>query len=169
MEEEWKEIEFNTNYLINKNGVVKRKDGNIVKPYIKKNRGYLKLCLTQNGEQTEHFVHRLIAIHFIPNPMNLKEVDHKNRDKLDNSIDNLEWTTRNLNCFNRHPYGKIKYKGVSIHKKSINKPYCAQITFNKKKIYIGCYETPEEAAEAYNKKALELYGDEVMNKLNKFL
>lgn len=49
--------------------------------------------LTVNGKVNSELVHRLVAIAFIPNPLNLPEVNHKNGIKSDNRIENLEWVT----------------------------------------------------------------------------
>lgn len=56
-------------------------------------KGYLTVEL--GGK--EYKVHRLLAIAFIPNPNNYKVVHHKDENKLNNSLDNLEWTTHKLN------------------------------------------------------------------------
>jgi hypothetical protein len=50
-----------------------------------------------NGKVKRYLVHRLVAICFLPNPENLLEVNHKNGDKLDNRVCNLEWVTRHQN------------------------------------------------------------------------
>jgi hypothetical protein len=44
---------------------------------------------------------RLLALHFIPNPLNKKEVDHIDRNPLNNSLSNLRWATRTENCLNK--------------------------------------------------------------------
>ena len=53
--------------------------------------GYLRVNLCKNGEKKNLLVHRLVAQAFIPNPDNLPEVNHKDEDKENNSVQNLEW------------------------------------------------------------------------------
>jgi hypothetical protein len=55
--------------------------------------GYLKVNLFLNGNRTTHLIHRLVAIHFIPNSDNKPCVNHKDGNKSNNSVDNLEWVT----------------------------------------------------------------------------
>lgn len=55
--------------------------------------GYPEVKLNENGKRTVRAVHRLIAVTFIPNPLNKREVNHINGDKIDNSVENLEWVT----------------------------------------------------------------------------
>lgn len=59
--------------------------------------GYLKVELYKNKKKTSFFVHRLVAIAFLPNPENLPDVNHKDEDKTNNDISNLEWMTRQAN------------------------------------------------------------------------
>lgn len=51
-----------------------------------------------NGTPKKHKVHRLVANAFIPNPENLPQINHKNEDKMDNRVENLEWITAQDNC-----------------------------------------------------------------------
>ena len=60
--------------------------------------GYLMVCLCKNREKKMCKVHRLVAKTFIPNPDNLPEVNHKDEDKENNSVQNLEWCDRKSNC-----------------------------------------------------------------------
>mgnify|MGYP003779588419 CR=1 FL=1 len=55
--------------------------------------GYKRACLTKNKKTYKRDVHRIFAVAFIPNPLNLPEVNHKNGIKTDNRIENLEWVT----------------------------------------------------------------------------
>ena len=59
--------------------------------------GYLRVNLCKNGERKNLLVHRLVAQAFIPNPDNLPEVNHKDEDKDNNSVQNLEWCDRKYN------------------------------------------------------------------------
>ena len=54
-------------------------------------RGYLNVCLCDKGKQTTFNVHRLVAQTFIPNPDNLPCVNHKDEDRTNNNVSNLEW------------------------------------------------------------------------------
>ena len=59
--------------------------------------GYKIAHLHKDGKSTSVRVHRLVAEAFIPNPDNLPDVNHKNEDKIDNRVENLEWCTREYN------------------------------------------------------------------------
>lgn len=59
--------------------------------------GYRIVCLCKNGKQKVHRVHRLVAIAFIPNPNGFKEVNHKDENRQNNSVENLEWCDRLYN------------------------------------------------------------------------
>lgn len=86
------------------------------------------------------------------------EVDHVYHDTLDNRKAKLRLSTRGQNMYNTKPRkATSKYKGVCWDKE--NGLWESQITINYKKIKIGRYRTEEEAAEAYDKKAVELFGE----------
>ena len=76
-------------YIITKDGkVINKKKGNVLKPQLN-GKGYLRVSI---GKQLK-FVHRLVAEKYIPNLNNLPQVNHKDGNKLNNCIDNLEWVT----------------------------------------------------------------------------
>ena len=64
--------------------------------------GYKEVALSKDGKTKTYLLHRLIAIHFVPNPTNLPCVNHINGIKTDNSIENLEWCSRSYNT--KHAY-----------------------------------------------------------------
>lgn len=61
-------------------------------------RGYFSVGLHKNGKTKTCSVHRLVAQAFLNNPDGLPEVNHKDEDKQNNSVENLEWCTRQYNC-----------------------------------------------------------------------
>ena len=70
--------------------------GKILKPRVLKS-GYLLVGLRLNGVSKDFYLHRLVALAFIPNPNNLADVDHINSDKTNNAIDNLQWLSHENN------------------------------------------------------------------------
>ena len=95
--EEWLPIEGVSNYLVSNKGRVlsmkwqgKLGKVGILRP-IKDSDGYLKVVLYSGTHQLNRMVHRLVANAFIPNPMELPLVNHKNETKEDNNVENLEW------------------------------------------------------------------------------
>ena len=74
--------------------------------------GYAKLRLQSKPHAKQVMVHRLVAETYIPNPDNKPEVNHKDGDKLNNHVSNLEWSTRSENAkhaldtgLNKNPHG----------------------------------------------------------------
>ena len=68
----------------------------ILKP-VRMPKGYLQVNLYKNGEMKTYRLHRIVAKTFIPNPQNLLEVNHKDENKENNSVQNLEWCTDKYN------------------------------------------------------------------------
>lgn len=79
-------------YRISSEGYVVGPSGNVLKP--RQSRGYLIVRLYPLGER---YLHRLVAEAFIPNPLGLPQVNHKDEDKSNCNITNLEWCDRNYN------------------------------------------------------------------------
>ena len=89
-------------------------------------------------------------------------VDHKNRNRDDNWIENLREATNSQNSYNmgRNSANTTGFKGVSKFYNPTNTArFRAQIRVNGKRLFLGLFHTPEEAHEAYRKKAAELHGE----------
>lgn len=96
------EIEGYNNYLIYDDGrVYNKKKQKFLKAY--QCGDYLGLRLCDGGKKQKFQIHRLVALHYIPNPENKSEVNHIDGDKFNNDITNLEWMTRkeNMNAFRK--------------------------------------------------------------------
>lgn len=101
--EGWKDIKgFAGIYQCNKYGIIrsnlchwKNKTG-ILTPYVQ-SKGYRFVSLYKEGRGYPYLVHRLIAETFIPNPLNLPQVNHKDFNKANNAVSNLEWVTNSEN------------------------------------------------------------------------
>lgn len=86
-----------------------------------------------------------------------EEVDHINRNPLDNRKKNLRVCTRIQNEMNKpvRKGSKSGLKGVRLVRNS----WVARIKINRKFLHIGCFKSKEDAARAYNEKAKEIYGE----------
>ena len=155
-------------YYISEDGkIYSYKTGVIIelKPQLKKN-GYLQIGLHNKGIHRYVTIHRLVAEAFIPNPDNLPEVNHKDEDKSNNRINNLEWCTGSYNsrhgsrisrisntvCCDKNFSRKDNTTGrKGVFKNSKSNTYWVRIAGK----YIGSYKTFEDAVQAREKAELE--------------
>lgn len=80
-------------YAITKDGQVWSYRRNIfLRPTTRK--GYLAVYLSRNGKGKTFYIHRLVALAYVPNPDNLETVDHIDGNKMNNNVDNLQWLSR---------------------------------------------------------------------------
>lgn len=114
------------NYTINTDGTIRNKNGKVIKCKHTKC-GYLQATLYKDSKKFTVYPHRLVAEHFIPNPNNLPQVNHKDGNK-DNCNDwNLEWSTVSDNI--KHAYAN------GLHKPNINhNKHVIQISINTNEI-----------------------------------
>jgi hypothetical protein len=143
-------------YFIGKDGVVTRRFGR--KRYVKPRKdGYIKIGFWLDQVNYTFYAHR-IAYYFFYGEWPMLELDHIDGDKSNNRASNLRMATRAQNLANRGKQANNKsgYKGVSYSRQ--NKAWKATFIYDKKVFQLGFYTSPEQAADAYNNKALEVLG-----------
>lgn len=98
--EQWRDIPgCDGKFQISDTGrIINRKTGLERKPYVNEN-GYCIVGIydSEKGVSVQHRVHRLVAEAFIPNPAHKRTVNHKDGNKQNNVVDNLEWATHSEN------------------------------------------------------------------------
>jgi hypothetical protein len=119
--------------------------------------GYYHIKLCKYGIKKTFTIHRLVGIHFLENPENKKCIDHINNIRTDNSLDNLRWVSNKENSYNSiiSKHNTSGVKGVSF--KKLRNKYEAYIKINNKQKHIGYYNSLEEAKEARQKVANEIF------------
>lgn len=166
MKEEWKDIVgFDGNYQISNFGNVKsvgriityegtNQTGIIfkinkfcpekyIKPYLRG--GYYHVQFKKHSKSYNFTIHRLVAEHFIPNQESLPFINHKDENKLNNRVDNLEWCTAkhnaNYGTRNKRIAEKLKEKAIL---------YIPVLCYNLKNEFVGRYESAVAAGKALN-------------------
>lgn len=98
IKEEWKPIiGWENKYEVSNYGNVRNINTNKYIIGDINNCGYYRVSLYDNGKSKKYFRHRLVAMHFIDNPNEYDFVNHKDGDKSNNSVINLEWCTQSYN------------------------------------------------------------------------
>ena len=109
-------------YIINENGTIFSKKTNKFLKLIVDKCGYSRVDVCINGKRKSYKVHRLVAGKYIPNPNDLPQVNHKDGNRQNNNVENLEWCDNINNCqswnklnqnfgsINIIPFGKVRYE-----------------------------------------------------------
>ena len=134
--EEWKNIiGYEGLYEVSNMGNVRNVRRNTLLRFSKNNYGYIQVYLYKNGIRNGFKVHRLVAQAFIPNPDNLPQVNHKDEDKTNNSVENLEWcdhkynvnyghrTENAINTRVKNGYADPNFIGFGLNEKEYIKQY----------------------------------------------
>lgn len=156
----WAEIPFNDNYLISNKGRVKslsRIVSNGVRSYLSEEailkpnvttKGYLQVQIRHDGKIHQKFVHRLVAIAFLPNEFNYPQINHKNCDKSDNRVENIEWCNNSQN--QRHAWGS----GLRIVTGKSGRPKKKIVQLTQKGEFVREWNSIKECATAFGDKNL---------------
>jgi len=107
--------DFATYYVSLCSKIYSEKRNIILKPHLNKD-GYFVTRLQKDGKQYNKSIHRLLAEIFIPNPENKPFIDHKNRIRNDNRLENLHWVTRKENGENQSKRATSLWQGVFYDK-----------------------------------------------------
>lgn len=133
MSEIWKEIKgYEGYYEVSSYGKVKSKN-KILKPFFN-GKGYLYVNLCKDGKRETISIHRLIGIMFIPNPDNKPQINHIDGIKINNFVNNLEWTTNGENVKHAYSNNLMKSLGIPI------------IQYDKENNIIGRFESIRNAS-----------------------
>lgn len=163
MEEEWRDVlGYEGKYQVSNLGSVRSLDrvivlsnnyerticGKVLKQSVSSNK-YLVTSITScKNKDAPRLVHRLIAEAFIPNPENKPQVNHKDGNKLNNNINNLEWCTRSENIQHAYDIGlkSCAVKGLRFDNISWSKPIVQlDVNFN----FIKCFSGASEAGHIF--------------------
>lgn len=126
--------------VVRSKGGFRRLQSKILSPQTNKKRNfYFFVRLQKNGKAKPFFVHRLVACAFIQNPKNLPQVNHKDGNKRNNLVENLEWCTASGNIQHAYSNGLITtqithYRGVLAYRLN-------------DKTFVGEYKSLHEAAK----------------------
>lgn len=153
--ETWKEIKDYKGYEVSnlgnvrtfKNKGIQKKETNTIPILLKQRqiithcgKKYTRVNLCLNSTKKQYFVHRLVALAFIPNPENKPQVNHKDNNPLNNELSNLEWCTNSENQIHR-----FKLNGT---KNTYGQYICKNRTtfrVNKKGVVDRCFKNLNEA------------------------
>lgn len=109
--------------------------GKLISPTLG-SRGYMVICLSKNGKQKVHTIHRLIAKTFLDNPFSLPEVDHIDSNPLNNALGNLQWISKEDHAIktNSKNYVFVSPEGELMEIYNLS-DFCETLGLNKSHMY----------------------------------
>ena len=100
--------------------------------------GYLSVCFYKNGQYVRKHVHRLVALAFIPNPNKLPQINHKDENKGNNNVENLEW----CDAYYNNTYGTARKRMMDTKSKAV-------VAFDSAGNIVNEFQSSKDAAKAY--------------------
>lgn len=149
-------------------GVSRTTEGHLLK-HTKSSTGYYRVDLVKNGEKHSMKIHRAIALAFIPNPENKPYINHKDGNKLNNDISNLEWCTQKENMVHASQTGLLRkaeitrdelYQLYKCERHSLNQiARMKHMGYNRLLSYMEKYHISKNYGRKYNVPIEELKKD----------
>lgn len=145
--EKWEPIkDFEDKYEISSLGRIRNKLTNKILKMTNKNGDYFRIILYNKNKKKSCYIHRLVAETFIPNPQNYHYVNHKDLNKQNNKVENLEWCTQSYNTIHAIKNGVPILSGINKYNKTKGfKKYGYIYQYDLKGKFIRKYKTIEEA------------------------
>lgn len=137
------QVRSKTKKVLSTYGGIYLKEGRILKQN-DNGQGYLQVQLCHNGVNKTERVHRLVALVFIENPQKLPKVNHKDANKKNNNVSNLEWCTQLENISHAKSLG-LMTKGITAKNSILN-----DLTVYDIKLLIKAGATNKELSDLFN-------------------
>lgn len=149
---DWRPIQGHKTYFVNQIGEVYSKRSNKKLKPSKDKYGYLYYVISENYERTTMKAHRIVAQAFIENPLNKPTVNHKNGNRSDNRVENLEWATHREQLTDVRTYQNIMARAAKTDYRAMGE----KRNFGRRKtaVYregelLDVYESLRTATKAY--------------------
>jgi len=154
--EEWRAVPgYEGRYEVSNQGRVRSLLRGIVRRPQQNTNGYLIVMLSdQSSKPRIRTIHSLVAEAFIGLRPENAVIDHADRNKQNNFVSNLRYTSRSKNGVNSARRSRCGYRGVQPHRRLFQ----SQISVNGTNVSLGLFKTAIEAAKAYDAMAKELHG-----------
>ena len=171
--ERWRGIaETNGRYEVSDFGRIRRAStGSLRSPHHCR-KGYLRIRFVINGVRKSHFVHRLVASAFVPNPLDKATVNHEDGDRTNNRASNLSWATIRENC--RHAL-RTGLRIIPKNQPNIGRPWMpgrkspVRLPHDSRKILAKRYFAGETAKQLASEFDISLSAALIIIRQNKYL
>jgi hypothetical protein len=140
--EEWKTILDFPDYEVSNIGNVRRSNNNHIFSPSLDTYGYRQVIIRKNKQPYCRKVYRLVLEAFSPNIDNKPQIDHINRNRIDDRLENLRWVTSSENCRNRGTFTEEMH-GITFSKK--NSSYVVRLVLDGIETYFGSRDTLDDA------------------------
>lgn len=154
----WKTIVKYPNYEVSDDGKVRNKMTGKVLKERPTNCGYVRVVLYKNKIPKDLSIHRLVAEQYLPYIADKNDVNHKNGNKLDNRVENLEWCTKSENIRHAQDKGLKTYETISTKVEATSQGKTLKFkSYNEAGRFFNCHHDKIRMAVINNK---PLYGYE---------